>query len=308
MSILEQLLAEFPVRKTKAQKKAFREWFVSKARDRGYTAHVEASGPLGWSNNVVIGDPEKAEVIFTAHYDTPATLPIPNFITPRNMLVYLLYQMGIVLLMLIPVFGAGLIAGSIGLSAQTAYWIGMILLWTMLILMLVGPANPNNANDNTSGVAAVMELMAALPEEKRAKAAFILFDDEEKGMMGSSAYAKEHKQVKKDKLLINMDCVGVGETILFFAPKKARALPAYEALQASMASQSSRLTEFFPLEKSMYPSDQAQFKHGIAVCACKKQKWIGYYCSRIHTKGDTLCEQGCLDALRDGLTRFVETL
>ena len=53
--------------------------------------------------------------------------------------------------------------------------------------MLDGKANRHTANDNTSGVAAVMELMARLPEEQRSKAAFILFDNEEKGMLGYSA-------------------------------------------------------------------------------------------------------------------------
>ena len=33
--------------------------------------------------------------------------------------------------------------------------------------MLLGPANPNNANDNTSGVVTVLEIMRTLPENYR---------------------------------------------------------------------------------------------------------------------------------------------
>ena len=49
---------------------------------------------------MVAGDPDTAKVIFSAHYDTCAALPIPNFITPRNMFFYICYQ----LLMMTPLF------------------------------------------------------------------------------------------------------------------------------------------------------------------------------------------------------------
>ena len=34
----------------------------------------------------------------------------------------------------------------------------------------------------------------------------------------------------------------------------------------------------------MYPSDQANFRCGVAVCACKQGRRIGYYCDKIHTR------------------------
>ena len=112
----------------------------------------------------------------------------------------------------------------------------MRVFFCLLMLMLLGPANRNNANDNTSGVAAVMEIMARLPEEERSKAAFILFDNEEKGLLGSAGYAAQHKGVKEKGLIINLDCVGDGENILFFANKKTRALPQYALLQEALFS------------------------------------------------------------------------
>ena len=90
----------------------------------------------------------------------------------------------------------------------------MAVYWVLLLVMMFGPANPSNANDNTSGVAAILETMARIPEENRSKTAFILFDNEEKGCRGSKAYAKAHPAVKNERLVINL---GVGAVILLAA-------------------------------------------------------------------------------------------
>ncbi len=305
MAYINTLIEQFPIRKNKAQKEAFRTWVLEECEKLGYAAQVEKKGS---SNNVVIGDAENAEAIFTAHYDTPPEMLWPNFITPCNFLVYLLYQMGIVLglLALCVALGFGLawLTGVEVLGVVAAYvvYIGVFL------MMMFGPANKNNANDNTSGTAAVLETMARIPAENRGKVAFILFDNEEKGMLGSSAYAEKHKDVKKNTLLVNMDCVGLGENILFFSPKKARNHAHYEKLLAAMNAQSGRNLEWYKMEGHFYPSDQMQFKHGIAVCACKKAKVIGYYCDKIHTKRDTVADEGNIAFLADGLAEFAAKL
>ena len=316
MSIIETLVEKFPIRKSGKQKAAFRDWFIAWAQEQGYTA--EATKPKGMfrSSNVVVGDPETAEVTFTAHYDTPACMFVPNFITPRNVLVYILYQLLIVPVMLLPGALTGALTGHVlrvltdnaELASGVGGLAGFIMVYVVLGIMMFGPANKNNVNDNTSGVAAVMELMQRIPAEQRAKTAFILFDNEEKGMLGSSAYASSHKEVKKGKLIINMDCVGDGENVLFFANKKTRSLEVFPKLEAAMQSAQGRNFMMNKMEKCVYPSDQSQFKHGIAVCACNKMPVIGYYCDKIHTKKDTICEQVNLDFLAQGLSDFVSRL
>ena len=316
MSIIETLVEKFPIHKSKAQKAAFREWAVAYAQEQGYEAHVETARTIARCHNVVIGDPETAEVVFTGHYDTPATMPIPNFITPCNVLVYLLYQLLLVPVLLVP----GLLTGALGgyvlklltgnaeLAASIGGLLGFVMVYVTLGLMMFGPANRNNVNDNTSGTAAVLELMERIPPENRSKAAFILFDNEEKGMLGSAAYASKHKAVKKEKLLINMDCVGDDEHMLFFDNKRTRNLPCFPQLEEAMHAATGRNFLMNKLESCIYPSDQANYKYGIAVCACNKMKVIGYYCDKIHTKKDTICEQVNLDFLAEGLTDFVSRL
>lgn len=303
MSYIETLQERFPVRKSKAQKEAFRTWAVSEASYLGYEASIVGKT----SKNVVIGDADKAQVIFTAHYDTPPTLPIPNFITPCNVGIYLLYQIGLVLGMMLI---CSILAVPVGLASglDAAFVVWELCLAALLLLLLFGPANPHNANDNTSGVASVLETMARVPADKRDKVAFILFDNEEKGMLGSNGFASKRKQIQKETLLVNMDCVGVGETILFFSRKKARQHEKFALLQRSINAQEGRQVEWFDMEGHMYPSDQSNFKCGIAVCACKKGKRVGYYCSKIHTKHDTVADAGNIAFIADGLAAMTKEL
>lgn len=305
MSFIQSLLENHPIRKTKAQKKAFRAWFAEEARKLGYEAAEEKASS---NYNVIVGDPETAAVTYTAHYDTPPVMPIPNFITPKNLLVYLLYQLVIVLIFIVVAGGAALITALLTKNSAIAGLVGMIACYVVMGLLLFGPANKNCANDNTSGVAAVMEIMSRLPEEARSKAAFILFDNEEKGLLGSSAYASKHKNVRKNKLLINLDCVGDGEHMLFIGNKKTRALPAWAQLQETLTGTEGRTLHMEKMESCIYPSDQSNFKLGIAVCACNEKKGIGFYVDKIHTKKDTVCNQENMDYLGEGLSRFAVEL
>jgi hypothetical protein len=119
-------------------------------------------------------------VVFTAHYDTCARLPFPNFITPKNILIFLGYSLLISLPFLALMFGlTTLLAPRLGVAGG---FLGMLIgFGTMFYVFFLGAANPHTVNDNTSGVAALMEIMAALPPDKRTDAAFIFFDNEEKG-------------------------------------------------------------------------------------------------------------------------------
>lgn len=305
MTYIDQLQERFPVRKTRAQKQAFRVFALEEAQRLGYDARVEQSA---MGSNVVIGDPDGGKVIFTAHYDTPPTMPLPNFITPCNVGIYLLYQVGLVLGLLAVSAAAGAAAGLLGCSPSIMAIICMAVYFGALALMMFGPANPHNANDNTSGVAAVLEAMALVPPQARKAVAFVLFDNEEKGMLGSAAYAKNHKRVKQEKLLINLDCVGVGESILFFVPKKVRESPLWQRLHKAVTPRAGKAVAFYPMEKALYPSDQANFTHGVAVCACRRHPVLGEYCSRIHTRKDTLCEPACLEVITAGLAGMIQAL
>ena len=90
MKFKDELFEKYEIRKSKKQKTAFIEWVTDMCKDKNWEVNVEKSS-FG-VRNVVIGNAEEAEVIFTAHYDTCANMIVPNFITPKNVFIYLLYQ------------------------------------------------------------------------------------------------------------------------------------------------------------------------------------------------------------------------
>ena len=299
MDVLEQ----FPVRKTGEQKRAFRAAVQGYARELGYE-YREEKGSFG-CRNVVLGDPEGAEYLVTAHYDTCAALPFPNLITPCALLPFLGYQMLLCLWMLlmplIPALAVGYLAGNADLGLAVWY----VLFWVELIMMLFGPANRSNANDNTSGVVTVLEIARTLPQLHRDKVCFVLFDLEEAGLIGSASYSKAHKKQTGNQLVLNLDCVGDGDTIMLFPTKKLRKdekrMSKLRTLRGSFGEKRLDIRE---KGFAVYPSDQGNFPYGVGICALRKGP-VGLYLGRIHTKRDTILEQTNVNLLRSALTSLI---
>jgi len=299
------ILESFQIRKTKKQKAAFRDFLTEELKQMGYTAVVEKGFA---ARNVVVGDPDNAKVLLTAHYDTCPRLPFPNFITPRNMFWYILYQF--VLIIPMGIFAIGAEVGTILLwelllPTECPMIVALAALYLVLYLFLDGPANKHTANDNTSGVVTLLEIAAALPEEERGKVCFVFFDNEEKGLFGSSAFAKAHKKAKKNALVLNFDCVGDGDSLQLFPAKPVKKDAALMAqLSAAFVGEGEKTAEVVT-GFGFYPSDQKQFVNGVGVCALKESKLFGYYMDRIHTKKDTVLEEKNVRILRDSTLRFL---
>ncbi|MDE6260629.1 MAG: Zn-dependent exopeptidase M28 [Oscillospiraceae bacterium] len=303
-----KIMAEMQVRKSKKQKENFRAWLCKELEAAGYAPTVEKGFA---ARNVVVGDPDKAKVLLTAHYDTQAVLPIPNFITPRNLLFYLLYQIAIVLPLFIAI---GVVEGVLlAFAPEAVQWWLMPLASMGICVFFIwwimdGKANRHTANDNTSGVLTLLETALALPPEHRDRVCFVFFDNEEKGMFGSAAFSKKHKQVKKHTTVLNFDCVSDGDSIQFFPQKKLKkdeaVLQRIEAAFLPTRGKDVQVVRSF----SMYPSDNANFKRGAGVCALKHKKVIGYYMDRIHTNKDTILDKANIALLRDGCLRYIAGL
>ncbi len=307
MSILEQIVEKYPIRRSAEQKEAFSKWAIERMTELGYRARVEESDK-GKHRNIVAGNPDKAKVVFTAHYDTPACIGIPNLMIPRNFPVYLLYQIAVVGGMLAIALGLGIGLGAL-LKSQQAMLLGYFGVYmVLLMLMLYGPANKHNVNDNTSGVTAILELMARIPEEKRQQVAFILFDNEEKGCKGSKAYARDHLQVQHMTLIVNLDCVGVGEHFILSVPKLAKNMEEYQLLERVLASHKGRTVHFFSAATTRGNSDFRSFKCGVGMSAYEQKPGVGFVTGKIHTGRDTVADQGNLDFIAGALADCVMQL
>lgn len=290
------ILSQYPVRKSKKQKQAFRDAIYSYAQSLGYACAIE-KGNMG-AQNVVIGNPETAEHLITAHYDTCARMPFPNLITPCNFILYLLYQIAItvILLALACVLGIIVVIFTMDVNiALSAYWVSLMV---FLLLMIYGPANKNNANDNTSGVVTLLEIAKSFPEEQRHKVCFVLFDLEEAGLIGSAAYYSKHKKESRNQLVWNLDCVGEGDDLIFFPSNKVKKDEnKMLILQKCVAQLPSKQISVRKKGFSFYPSDQANFPYGVGIAALKRNK-LCLYLDKIHTKRDTVLDETNVNILR----------
>ncbi len=304
--IINDIFDRYQVRKSRKQKTAFIEYTEQKAREEGYTVQIEKGSFR--ARNIVVGDPDKAKVIYTAHYDTCARLPFPNFLTPKSFGIYLLYNIAIVIGFLAVAFVVGGVMGVVGallsLSGEIAASAARLIYIGLFLLMILGPANKHTANDNTSGVTVLFGIMKALPKDRRADVAFVFFDHEESGLIGSSSFASKHKNVRKGTLLLNFDCVSDGKDIMILAKKEAEAYK--DVLSEAYAANGD--IEVDVTNKAFYPSDQANFKKGVGIAAFKKTKRGVLYMNRIHTSKDTVYRRENIDFLVEGSVKLTELI
>lgn len=307
----KEIFEKYQVRKSRKQKATFIEYVKQLAERYGYDFKVE-KGAFG-VRNIVIGNPDAAQVLYTAHYDTCARLPFPNFITPKNFLIYLLYQFLIVGIFFASCFVLGFVIGLIlsfiPMAEDTMNlmisFLPTVIYLALLYLLLGGLANKNTANDNTSGVTTILDIMEKLPKDQKDKVAFVLFDLEEAGLLGSSSFASKHKAIKKNTLVINFDCVSDGETMLFALKRTTKKYA--ELLEKSFISTSDIDVEI--TSNAFYPSDNASFKGGIGVAALKKSRFFGtLYMDRIHTNKDVIYREENIQFLTSGAIKLTQML
>lgn len=276
-AIRKELFGRFEVRKTVKQKAAFAEWACDTARALGYDVQVERSGKWFDTRNIVIGDLSKARVLITAHYDTCARLPFGNTYTPECWPIIAFTQF------VLPVI----------LYIALCIWLGFIpgnvLSVVIVLLMLFGPANPHTANDNTSGVAFVLLAMNLFKD--REDIAFVLFDNEEIGLLGSSAFVKAHTVLARRAFVLNFDCISDGDMLMLVGSKRANASLQGRRLQKALEEIAPIYGKRFKTGealKAFYPSDQLLFPRGAAFAALKGKKVL--YMDRIHSAKDTVFE------------------
>jgi len=324
MTVLQMpmdILTQFPVRKSRAQKAAFRQEVTAWAEKLGYCVTVE-QGSFG-SRNVVIGDPDHAGYVLSAHYDTCARMVVSNRIMPENSLMYGLYQiyaalvytavpMAVSILLAIAAWVSGAAMYPLEHSAERLLllllvWVGSfaVLCGVSLALAYFGPANPSNANDNTSGVVTLLEIMRTLPENQRSKVCFVLFDQEETGLWGARSYRKAHRDSLENQLVLSLNCVGDGDFIRIYPSAKLR-------------RDKRKLTSLYKVcgyfgkknvlvsEKGCgnFPSDHKLFPWAVCMMALRKGK-TGLYLDKIHTAADVNLEETNVNILRAAITSFI---
>ncbi len=311
-AIKKELLGRLEVRKTDAQKTAFINWAGEYAKKHGYDMRIEESGRFIRTRNLVFGDLTKAKTLITAHYDTCARMPFPNFLTPDCWPMIILTQFFAPFFFFLVL---GIVMGFASAKVLPLYmpvWavkiaaplICSVVIFAVVGLMLFGPQNPHTANDNTSGVALVLGLLAEGAE--RCDVAFVLFDNEEKGLLGSSAFVKAHPQLQKQAFVVNLDCVSDGDTLLYAYSKAAKPCPQAQRIISAFKETAPRYGKRAKTGQSprvLYPSDQMVFARGTAFAALKGKRIL--YLDRIHTAKDTVFDEMNLLCLAEVIKKAI---
>ena len=302
----KDLLGCYEVRKTDKQKAKFIDWAGQYAHDMGIAMQVEESGKFIKTRNLVFGDLTTARTLITAHYDTCARMPFPNFMTPACWPVIFLTQLLLpVVFFLVLGFFMGFASAKLfpmvmplWLAEIIAPFVSSAVIFAIVGLMLFGPQNPHTANDNTSGVAMVLALLPEFADRK--DVAFVLFDNEEKGLLGSSAFVKAHKTLQKQAVVVNFDCVSDGDTLLYAYSKGAKNCALTKKIIAALEETAQKYRKKAMSGQSprvLYPSDQMAFVRGTAFAALKGKKIL--YLDRIHTAKDTVFDDSNLLCLAE---------
>ena len=303
-SLKKYMLTLHPVRRTAAQKREFRQWLLRELKRAGWKAEEESYGRFNGSVNVVAGDPERAEVFFCAHYDTGSRMLLPNFVSPTNVLAHICYHLASAL---------GLVAMAFLLSLAVSFPLNQPKLMLPLFLALAvaglwlaayGPANQENANGNSSGVLALLAAAKEAGYDRRVCMVFL--DNNERTLLGASAFKKRHVEQASKRLFVNLDCVGDGENLLLIPSKYSRWDGALtEALDAAFPEGEELRPKLLVKGLQYYPSDGRKFKFLVYICACRYLAGMGYYIPWLRTKRDTVLEEGNIAYVVRGLVRFL---
>ncbi len=296
-NISQGILDNHQVRFSKKQKANFTQYLRDSLPQHDF---VVEQGGFGSNSNIVVGDTDNAKVIYTAHYDTQPVmlLPIPMVMTPNNWFWFLFFQVFLIIALMAVVAIVMILLG-VGEYINIAFIV-------MCLLLIVAPPNKHTVNDNTSGVMCLVELLSR-SDIDTSEVAFVFFDNEEKGLFGSKYFAKKHPNVASSTVVVNMDCIAVGDTVMVLKNKRL-------ANNAKLAD--SIATSFVSVPEGkqvvvedwcLYPSDQINFKKGIAVVTAKHNSVIGYYLDKVHTPFDTQLDPVNINYIVDSLARLANS-
>ena len=304
-SLTKYLLTVHPVRKTGAQKREFRQWLLRELKRAGWKAGEETYGKWNGSVNVVAGDPDRADIFLCAHYDTGSRMLLPNFVSPTNVPAHVMYHLAAALLLIAAAFAVSLAVCFPLNQPALMLPLFLILALTALWYSAYGPANRSNANSNSSGVLTLLAAADAAAYDKRV--CLVFFDNNERNMLGASAFRKKHINNLSEAMIFNFDCVGDGDNLLLIPSKYSRWDSALtEALESAFPEEEGTVRRRL-LVKGLqyYPSDQRRFKFSVAVCACRYLAGLGYYIPHLRTRRDTALREENIACIAQAMARFL---
>ena len=322
-SFAEEIFNECPCRFNKKEKKAMLQKARQAMLEAGWSedeVRVQEHKGLISSQNLIIGNPAEAGNYITAHYDTPGR---SGWMLTSSKLVgmtgaNIVFIVAVMVVAFAMSFGVEVLTGFLAerlpdtLSDAWAdvifFGISMLpaLLYFVFMAAIIAIKNPNNRNDNTSGTLATLKCaaLAAANPEMRKSCCFVLFDNEELGLVGSAQFAKWCKGngVKlEDKKVYNLDCVGAGEQL--YAARTGKRTAAQQEMLDRLKGAGLELEE--KRSALIFMSDHASFPNGYMLSYMRKSKIGAPYIPNLHTPKDVECDVDMIDDLAERLAKAV---
>ena len=296
---LNEIDSEYPIRRNAREKQAFYEYVKDEIGEGRVSKQT-----LDDNKNIVIDDIFTADVIFTAHYDTPAASIVPNMMMPRNKILGTLINMIFPIFMALASLGIAYLIGFLAnLDQGAVVAIYLVLYFGFYFLLTRTLPNKHNKNDNTSGVATVLSIAKQI---KNDKVAFVLFDNEEKGLLGSKALNKRYKSDFENKLVINFDCVGNGNHFVIISKEKAEKSEEYSIIKDIAIGNDEFKIHNVTFKKACGNSDHKSFPCSIGIMAGREGKIAKIFTGRIHTSRDTVASEKNIYFLTDVMVKMIE--
>lgn len=281
-SLIKIFKSKFIKRRKISDKKLFLDFAEKYFSDYGYNMIKDSEKK---NINIYSDNIKGAKYIFTAHYDTPTTSIIMNIC---NGLAPLLGNFSIIPITLIAIFII-LVKSNLNDIFSSFFYILIII---MCLEYLLKRENKNNMNDNTSGLISLF-ILASTSFNK--DIAFILFDNEEKGLKGSKQFSRESIElIDKDATIINLDCVASGTDWCIYSNEEVLQSKLLKILKGEKIRKGILTgSDHKPFIKKR---DNQNHRNTIYISKKYKSKIGGYYHKNIHTNLDTnVCEDDIIE-------------
>ena len=293
----------FPVRRSREEKDAFVQAVTAFAEGLGNKTAVEEGGWLK-SRNLVIGDPERAQMLFCAHYDTPARRLLPEISFPGRPVLSLVLEILKALFLMLPAFAVYLLFWSfLGSRAVPVFFLTYLAL---LALQVLGPAEKRNPGLDAA-VQTLLEVMETLPDEARSRAAFVLFDHGELNRAGARQFAKNHSQAAWTRLMVQFERMEAGSQLVLLTGRPAQKAAGFHGLVSALNRIPGYKVSTFTTLPFSAPSDATGFACHVRLLLCDAAAFLGPMLRR-HRKKEAQEAEGeaiaaaicaCLDRSHD---------
>lgn len=311
----DRIKKDFRMRRTPREKESFRAWLLWELREMGYQAELQVRDSAlqrgGSVTNVVAGDPDSAKLLLVARYDTGLRTLLPPLMMPTRPLTGFLYMaltpvcvlLACFLLSFVPTF---LITAATRYRVNLAGWtlpLFLVLLAVSLSYLRFGPSETRNVSDNDSGVAALLEIAAALTPRYRGEVAFAFLDGGFGGLSGAKGFRARYPSAK-EKPVFNLNCVALGDELMLLPGRSGRWNGALlDAILDSFESGEGKTVFLKTDGLTYYPSDNRAFRMGFAVFACEKLPGFGRI---VRPRAADSVDGKNLEILKKGFCRLAE--